>query len=63
MTDRLTAAKQVLENYRQARVDMVPLEVLEALAWAIEEIKKLKRMNLHLRQQIRHLRKADGGEG
>ena len=37
MTDRLTEAKQVLEHYRQARVDPLPPEVLEALAWAIEE--------------------------
>lgn len=43
MTDRLTEAKQVLENYRQARVDMVPPEVLEALAWAIEEVGRLRR--------------------
>ena len=66
MTDRLAEAKQVLENYRQAHADTIPgipLEVMEALAWASGEIKKLKRINLHLRQQIRHLRKAGGGEG
>ena len=63
MTDRLTEAKQVLANYRLAHVDVGVPEVLDALAWASGEIKKLKRMNLHLRQQIRHLRKADGGEG
>ena len=43
MTDRLTEAKQVLENYRLARVNMVPPEVLEALAWAIDEVERLRR--------------------
>jgi len=58
MTDRLTAAKQVLENYRQAQVGPLPSEVMEALAWAIREIELREREREILKQQIRHLRKA-----
>ena len=57
MTDRLTEAKQVFENYRQAQVEPLPSEVMEALAWAIAEIELREREREILKQQIRHLRK------
>ena len=57
MTDRLTEAKQVLENYRLAQVEPLPPEVLDALAWAIGEIELREKEREVLKQQIRHLRK------
>ena len=57
MTD-LTEAKQVLANYRLARVDVGVPEVLDALAWAIGEIELREKEREVLKQQIRHLRKA-----
>ena len=65
MTDRLTVAKQVLGHYRLARVNMVPLEVLEALAWAIEGIETLLRCTHgdEDRCGCRNRVTANGGEG
>ena len=54
MTDHFANAIKVWENYRMARFDNLPPEVLDVLAWAIGEIGFMRQVLLHHDRTLPH---------